>query len=143
VYPYGSFLYLPPTNSNSDPNTIYSCYEEEDVHHAVWFEDHEWENHCVCAGVANAKVFFEMVCSLLAGPLNVMEEAKENFSSMDNNYGDPFEAMVGYLTINSYAISSVTDHTKQIYLSVCASESGEWMLAAESDFSDVCGPTTV
>ena len=55
-------------SSNSTPTELYSCYDD------LSFEQHEWEQHGLCAGVNDAGDFFTQLCSITAAPLKVSEK---------------------------------------------------------------------
>ena len=97
------------------------------------FEKHEWGKHGTCAGVANATDFFGQVCALSARPLSLLETARRAAQSLDD--------MSAGLTAAGFAVFATDAHNSQIELSACASNDGQWKLAAVSAFPTVCKGT--
>ena len=129
VKPYGNSQCIPPTNK-TDPNFIYTCYDNGNTGSSMTplqFETHEWENHGICAGVADSDDFFTQLCALAEGPLLVLE-------NMDNSVQEAQKAIIsaGYEIFN-------TDQNGQLQLSACLDGNGFWHLSAVADFVEVCG----
>lgn len=125
---YGSSQCITP-KSSADATSVYPCYQQENQseEQLLWFENHEWEKHGHCAGVADVEDFFHQICSLSAAPLAAMGKATT------------FDAMLGALGRAGFPIFDVDHEQDQIYLSACAAQDGRWKLADASSFQDVCG----
>ena len=113
-------------SSNSTPTELYLCYDD------LSFEQHEWEQHGLCAGVNDAGDFFTQLCSITAAPLKVMTSA--------HDAGEDLDSMADALTSAGYPVYYVdASDNSQIYLSACLTSSGKWVIAATPDFSSTCG----
>eukprot|EP00536_Pseudo-nitzschia_multiseries_P004673 jgi/Psemu1/285261/fgenesh1_pg.79_\ len=134
--PYGDSACIAP-NTESDTTEIHYCYDDDadTPKHEISFENHEWEKHGVCAGVTDADAFFDLVCSLSKKPLAVMAKVREEQPSANI----PLDHFVRALKSEGYPVFYTDNHYKQILLSACASENGDWKLADVSEFSSVCG----
>lgn len=133
VSPYGDSDCVAPTVSSSDPTNVAYCYTPMDDNpedDGVWFEDHEWSTHGICAGVQDADDFFQQVCDLSAAPLALMTPLKED--------GQSLTAMAGNLTAEGYPVWDTDTSESQLYISVCAKD-GTWVIAPEDNFAEVCG----
>mmetsp|Transcript_9644 Transcript_9644/g.28777 ORF Transcript_9644/g.28777 Transcript_9644/m.28777 type:complete len:171 (+) Transcript_9644:708-1220(+) len=133
---YGTSQCIKPKDE-SDPNKIYKCYIEDDhdTKHELQFESHEWEKHGRCAGVSNADEFFTLVCNLSKDPLAVMTKVREENPSEEV----PLENFAEALKSGGWPVYSIDEYNKQIQLSACASERGDWKLVNVSDFVKFCG----
>merc|ERR1712110_1313265 len=61
---YGTSRCIQPEDP-TDPTKIYDCYiDSSSDEHALWFENHEWKHHGLCAGSKDADDFFGQVCSI-------------------------------------------------------------------------------
>eukprot|EP00928_Gymnodinium_smaydae_P008906 TRINITY_DN13286_c0_g2_i1.p1 TRINITY_DN13286_c0_g2~~TRINITY_DN13286_c0_g2_i1.p1 ORF type:complete len:348 (+),score=65.41 TRINITY_DN13286_c0_g2_i1:54-1046(+) len=124
---YGSSQCIRPKTSFVE-RKVYSCYRNEG-NQVLWFENHEWTSHGVCAGAYDEDDFFHQVCDLSDAPLKLMEAAESG----------GFYAMVQKLRSAGYPIWYVESYNDQIELSACAGADGRWKLAAVSDFPALCG----
>jgi len=132
---YGTSQCIAPEDA-TDPSSVYTCYALPDETEPLSFEIHEWDKHGVCAGVANEADYFNQICSLSAGPIKVMTDARAA------QPGD-FDAMKSALVSAGYPVWGETSQ-QEVMLSVCAREDGDWRLAKVEEFSSLCaslGPT--
>ncbi|CAE8587034.1 unnamed protein product [Polarella glacialis] len=126
----------------SKPAVLYPCYEATDgsskeQDQQLWFEQHEWSSHGMCAGVQDAADFFTQVCSLAgktsredwSGPLKVMKAAR--VAGMD------ITETANQLQRSGYCVWTTSTHS-QIELSACAGDDGIWKLADHSEFQSKC-----
>jgi len=120
---YGSSQCIAPSDT-SDPTSMASCYDD------LGFMTHEWEKHGTCAGVKDSDDFFSQVCSLSAQPLSVMQPLRAQSQSLAD--------MASALKNGGYPVYYVDDVDSQIYISVCASNDGQWKIADVSQFSTKC-----
>lgn len=129
---YGSSSCIRPSGSSADPITLFSCYEVRGGEPAqeLWFEQHEWGKHGICAGVADATDFFRQVCELSAPPLKVLNASR--------GAGRTLTEMADDLRTAGFPVFSVDDIHSQIELSACASNDGKWKLAPVADFPRFC-----
>lgn len=125
IKPYGDSKCIKP-NDSKERISLNCSWEAK-----VTFKNHEWTDHGECAGVKNKADYFAQVCNLAAGPLNVMEAAK----------GKDLCQTVQLLNKNYSVWGTWTQ--KQVMLSACADENGEWKLADIKNFPSVCGQKCV
>lgn len=133
VSPYGDSNCVAPSVSSSDPSNVYYCYAPMDDNpedDGLWFEDHEWTSHGICAGVKDADDFFQQVCDLSVAPLALITPLKEG--------GQSLTTMATNLTANGYQVWDIDTSESQLYLSVCAKD-GIWVFASQDKFVQVCG----
>lgn len=131
VPPYGTSACIPPTGSGSPPTRVYECYASTggNASDQLSFENHEWTKHGKCAGIKDADDFFTQLCALATGPLSAM-----------NNAARSLDAMKTAVTAAGYEVFSVDSSNQQLSLSTCFNVStGQWVLAAVSDFKHACG----
>ena len=118
---YGSSKCIAPADA-TPPASTHTCYDD------LTFAQHEWAKHGACAGVADADAFFTLVCSLSAAPLEIMKSS------------DSLTAMSDALSSAGFPVFFVDSSSdSQIYLSVCSSGDGKWLLAKPEEFSAKCG----
>jgi len=132
---YGSSACVAPSSSTSDPASIYTCYDNPASSGGLAplaFEQHEWENHGVCAAVADAADFFTQVCDLSAPPLQTLSADK-------SAGGYDLSSYATSLRNAGYPIYSLDSENSQIFISACAGSDGRWVLANTTDFSSRCG----
>lgn len=91
-----------------------------------------WNKHGRCSGVTNVDDYFSQVCTLASIPIAIMRETR-------NAHGDIFD-MARAIENANYSIFSVDNNTEtlQILLSACALETGQWILASQGNFSELC-----
>lgn len=125
---YGSSQCVRP-KSSADATSVYPCYRQENQSEVqlLWFENHEWEKHGRCAGVADVEDFFHQVCNLSAAPLAAIGNATT------------FDAIVAAVRRAGYPVWDLDHEQEQIYLSACAAQDGRWKFADASSFQDACG----
>lgn len=129
---YGTSKCTSPLNSTG-PSKIYDCYSIEGGgdDHTLWFENHEWTKHGVCAGVKDVDDFFSQVCALAKSPVEVLEIARKA--------GEGFDTMAEALKSNGYPVWSVDEMHDQVMLSACAGSDGRWVLSTLQDMPSKCG----
>jgi hypothetical protein len=158
---YGSSACVAPSSSTAAPTTLASCYDD------LSFEQHEWSNHGLCAGVTDATDFFTQICGLSSAPLAVMASSRSGGGdlsamataltwagcahraaralSMCCQMCDVIHWAVGEhecvsLVRARYPVFYVdTSENSQVYLSACATAAGKWVISAVADFSSNCG----
>lgn len=129
---YGTSKCIAPQDTTG-PNKVYECYNTPgSTHqHALWFENHEWTKHGVCAGAKNVDDFFAQVCALSKAPLEVLADAKVAKAS--------FEDMGSLMKRKGYPVWKLDQANDQVELSVCAGADGRWKLSALKDMPQKCG----
>eukprot|EP00746_Dinoflagellata_sp_MGD_P098737 gnl/MRDRNA2_/MRDRNA2_39967_c0_seq1.p1 gnl/MRDRNA2_/MRDRNA2_39967_c0~~gnl/MRDRNA2_/MRDRNA2_39967_c0_seq1.p1 ORF type:complete len:284 (+),score=52.81 gnl/MRDRNA2_/MRDRNA2_39967_c0_seq1:67-918(+) len=135
-----------PSHSNVAAKRIFPCYRRSKLATAqlastlpeglkprkiLGFQTHEWRRHGRCAGVKDAKDYFNQVCDLADLPLALLKEAKRS--------GGEFADMVGALQAAGFNVWDTSPHEGEVRLSACANAEGHWQLAAQPDFDLVCG----
>lgn len=127
---HGTSMCEAPKESDENPTTLCPCYE------SLSFMTHEWTTHGICAGVKNERDYFDQVCSLSAGPLAVMAEARSEGLGLADVKLAGYKAKLqdsGYpFLLDALGLTSVT-------LSACAGPDGIWKLARVDKFGEVCG----
>lgn len=121
--PYGTSECIAPQDSSDLVHTL-NCYDD------LYFQQHEWGKHGVCAGVVDAADFFGQICSLADAPLKVMAAVKAT--------GGPLSAMETAVANAGHPVYQVDSENEQIYLSACAGRDGKWLIGAVNDFPTLC-----
>lgn len=120
-------------NTSATPSSLNACYRPqtsgESAAHQLDFERHEWEKHGTCAGVNDATNFFEQVCSLARGPLEIMKAAR--------NENLELQRVATRLNDAGFCVFQTMSHY-QVELSVCAGSDGKWKLTDTSNFPALC-----
>lgn len=100
---YGTSQCIGPTRSTEDPTKVYTCYNEPDTPtaHTISFEQHEWEKHGQCAGVADVEDFFGQVCSLADKPVSLMEAARKSGHVDLQGYADLLQVLSRFFLLFS------------------------------------------
>jgi hypothetical protein len=108
---------------------LYTCYKQgnESEAHLRAFENHEWEKHGRCAGVADADDYFHQICALSSEPLASMAGASD--------WGDSVHKLI----TAGFPVWSIDNDNDQIQVPVCAGHDGRWKIVAPSKFSSQCG----
>lgn len=127
---YGNSKCVRPTVSAAAPTKVYPCYAADA--NQLWFEQHEWKNHGVCAGARDADDFFGQVCALSSGPLQVLESLKSSGLKEIGEFGTRLAAA-------GYPVHSTDAYTSQVQLSACAGSDGQWVMSPVDDFGARCG----
>lgn len=128
---WGTSKCLPPLNLTG-PSKVYECYAHDgDDDHNLWFENHEWTRHGICAGVKDADDFFTQVCSLAKNPVELLEQAREAHPDIDS--------MAQALNTSGFPVWSVDHDEDQVLLSACAASDGRWVLATQAEMPTKCG----
>jgi len=132
---YGSSKCIRPIANEANPKKVYSCYIGEKPSQQLSFEAHEWEKHGTCAGVRDAEEYFQQVCSLSSGPLQLMSAEKGSGANELAAYTKGLEAA-------GYSVFKADTQNMQVELAACANADGQWVLAKPSEFGARCGGTT-
>jgi len=131
VSPYGQSECVRPqdTSFTFSQGRLPSCYQDAS------FLEHEWSKHGMCSGARSDADYFEQICDLSNGPLQVLQQLRQQ--------GQDLDAMASALSAQGYAVAKTDAAHQQIYLWACAKptdqSSFEWHLAAPEDFGTVCG----
>merc|ERR1711920_1011453 len=142
VPPYGGSKCIEPKEQTVTREKHY-CYKDAGKQQ-LWFENHEWTKHGICAGAVNDDDFFDQVCDLSSWPLSVMNDVRDDTSGAYKRQKSEPEQEKCFLQIISemkkqFAVYNVDQYNDQILLSACAGNDGRWKLASEADFPKFCG----
>lgn len=131
IYPFGDSMCIAPKDA-TPPQVVYKCYQQEGEPKSknLWFEQHEWQQHGVCAGTKDADSFFSQVCGLAEKPLAVLGGTR----AADLDLVDTADA----LQRSGYCVWNLESNS-QIQLSACQDTTGKWHLVDVVEFSKVCG----
>lgn len=112
------------TANKTPPANLASCYSD------LSFEQHEWTAHS-CGGKTNASDFFNQVCNLARGPLEVMTTV---VSDVDNS----LSAMASALCAAGYDVYNPDAGNDQLEIAVYAGQDGQWKFAAKGQYGSSC-----
>lgn len=93
------------------------------------FQEHEWEDHGLCAGVKDSTDYFTQLCQLAGPPLALMR-GKGSLTEMSTA-----------LKAGGYEVTHVNNGpAKELQIAACLRASdGKWRLSKISDFQKNCG----
>lgn len=142
VPPYGNSQCIAPKESTATREKHY-CYKSAGSRQ-VWFQNHEWTKHGICAGARNDDHFFDQVCDLSDEPLALMERVRDEKTGPCRKQALESDQEKCFLKIISevekrFPVYSVDQYNDQIMLSACAGPDGIWKIASPSNFQKRCG----